>query len=81
MSVAEVERIEGVGRGVMGLIWLWKYVEKSKVRRIKAMRGHSVIVCLSSVELPVERGLASHLPTQHMPGGSHSAAWDWAGSL
>jgi hypothetical protein len=28
ISVAEVERIEGVGRGVMGLIRRWKCVEK-----------------------------------------------------
>jgi hypothetical protein len=28
MEVAEVERIEGVGRGVMVLLWLWKCVEK-----------------------------------------------------
>jgi hypothetical protein len=28
MGVAEVERIEGVGRGVMGLLRLWKWVEK-----------------------------------------------------
>jgi hypothetical protein len=30
MGAAEVEGIEGVGRGVMLLIWLWKGVEKSK---------------------------------------------------
>ena len=30
MGVAEVERFEGVGRGVIGLIRLWKCVEKSK---------------------------------------------------
>jgi hypothetical protein len=30
MGVAELEGFEGVGRGVMGLIWLWKYMEKSK---------------------------------------------------
>jgi len=30
MGVAEVERFEGVGRGVMGLIRLRKCVEKSK---------------------------------------------------
>ncbi len=28
MGWAEVARIEGVGRGVMGLLWLWKCVEK-----------------------------------------------------
>jgi hypothetical protein len=28
MRVAEVERFEGVGCGVIGLIWLWKCVEK-----------------------------------------------------
>lgn len=33
MRLEEVERVEGVGRGVIGLIWLWKCVEKSKVRR------------------------------------------------
>ncbi len=32
MRVAEVERIEGVGRGVMGLIRLWKCVEKGEGR-------------------------------------------------
>ena len=30
MGVGEVEGIEGVGRGVMGLLLLWKCVEKSK---------------------------------------------------
>jgi hypothetical protein len=30
MRVAEVERFEGVGRGVMGLLRLWKCVEKSE---------------------------------------------------
>jgi hypothetical protein len=39
MGVAEVERIEGVGRGVMGLLWLWKCVEKSKAPAMKAIRG------------------------------------------
>ncbi len=28
MGVEEVEGFEGVGRGVMGLPWLWKCVEK-----------------------------------------------------
>jgi hypothetical protein len=28
MGVAEVEGFEGVGRGVMGLLRLWKFVEK-----------------------------------------------------
>ncbi len=35
MGVAEVERFEGVGRGVLGLPWLWKCVEKSKVPPLK----------------------------------------------
>jgi len=30
MGVAEVERREGVGRGVMGLLWLWKFVKKAE---------------------------------------------------
>jgi hypothetical protein len=30
MGVAEVAGTEGVGRGVMSLLWLWKGVEKSK---------------------------------------------------
>jgi len=30
MGVAEVEGFEGVGRGVMGLLWLWECVEKSE---------------------------------------------------
>jgi hypothetical protein len=30
IGVGEVESFEGVGRGVMGLIRLWKYGEKSK---------------------------------------------------
>jgi hypothetical protein len=28
MRLEEVERFEGVGRGVIGLLWLWKCVEK-----------------------------------------------------
>jgi hypothetical protein len=30
MGVGEVEGFEGVGRGVMGLLRLWKCVEKSE---------------------------------------------------
>jgi len=30
MGLAEVEEFEGVGRGVIGLIRLWKCVENSK---------------------------------------------------
>jgi hypothetical protein len=33
MGVAEVERFEGVGRGVMGLLRLWKCVGESKAVR------------------------------------------------
>jgi hypothetical protein len=35
MRVAEAEEIEGVERGVMGLLRLWKYVERwgEEVRR------------------------------------------------
>ena len=29
IGVGEVESFEGVGRGVMSLLWLWKCVEKS----------------------------------------------------
>jgi hypothetical protein len=32
MGATEVEGFEGVGRGVIGLIWLWKCVEKSEER-------------------------------------------------
>jgi len=32
MSVEEVERFERVGRGVMGLVRLWKSVENSKTQ-------------------------------------------------
>jgi hypothetical protein len=32
MRLAEVEGFEGVGRGVMGLIRLWKFVEKCERR-------------------------------------------------
>jgi len=32
MVVAEVEEFEGVGRGVIGLIRLWKCVEKGEKR-------------------------------------------------
>jgi hypothetical protein len=30
--VEEVEGFEGVGRGVMGLSWVWKCVEKCKTQ-------------------------------------------------
>jgi hypothetical protein len=33
MRGAEVERFEGVERGLMGLIRLWKFVEKSEAGR------------------------------------------------
>jgi len=33
--VGQVERGEGVGRGVISLIRLWKYVEKTKSASIK----------------------------------------------
>jgi hypothetical protein len=38
MGVAEVERFEGVGRGVMGLLRLWKCVEKC-ARKVGSDRG------------------------------------------
>ena len=51
MGVAEVERFEGVERGVIGLIRLWKFVEKGEKevggeewvvdRGVKARLGHS----------------------------------------
>jgi len=34
MGVAEVEGFEGVGRGVMGLVGLWKCVEKWERQRV-----------------------------------------------
>jgi hypothetical protein len=30
MGLMEVEGFEGVGRGVIGLLWLWKCVEKAE---------------------------------------------------
>ena len=39
MGLAEVERFEGVGRGVMGLLRLWKCVEKSKAPGAKPAPG------------------------------------------
>lgn len=39
MKVEEVERFEGVGRGVIGLLWLWKCVEKSKAGGAEAAPG------------------------------------------
>jgi hypothetical protein len=33
MAVVEVEGIEGVGWGIMSLIWLWKAVKKLKRAR------------------------------------------------
>ena len=33
MGLAEVERFEGVGRGVIALLRLWKCMEKSEARR------------------------------------------------
>jgi len=38
MRLAEVERIEGVWQGLIGLIWLWKCVEKLKGTRVAADR-------------------------------------------
>jgi hypothetical protein len=35
MRLAEVESFEGVGRGVIGLVRLWKCVEKSKTRALE----------------------------------------------
>ena len=35
MAVAEVGRIEGVGGGVMGLLRLWKCVEKRGIGKVK----------------------------------------------
>jgi hypothetical protein len=35
MRLAEVARFEGVGRGVIGLIRLWKCVEKSEHAPLK----------------------------------------------
>jgi hypothetical protein len=39
-----VERFEGVGRGVMGLLWLWKCVKNSKYPRIRAIRGAPAVI-------------------------------------
>ncbi len=39
MAVEEVDGIERVGRGVMGLLWLWKCVEKSKAPHVKPTCG------------------------------------------
>lgn len=45
MGVAEVARFEGVGRGVIGLIRLWKCVEKSEDPRVEPTRGAPTSIC------------------------------------
>jgi hypothetical protein len=47
----EVERFEGVGRGVMGLLRLWKCVEKSKVPRLQNQQGWTTQKLLSDLRV------------------------------
>jgi hypothetical protein len=48
-SFEEVERFEGVGGGVVGLLWLWKCVENVKSPTCKSDEGtpdHLRMPCL-----------------------------------
>lgn len=71
IGVAEVEGLKGVGGGVIELIWLWKCVEKSKVRPFRRASSSPTHPCKTRKDGPpkillwirtlaTRRGLAAH---------------------